>query len=85
MQSSTNSDKAGFDASVRIFSLLSLLSTIGILFVRFLPPQRGIQFVTHVSMILGFLHSLLCCYCSQSSLLFSEFVGDFGAVVPALV
>jgi len=57
MQSSTPSSPS-FDASVRIFSSLSLVTALGVLLVRFLPPERGIQFGTHMLLILGFLAQL---------------------------
>ena len=57
MQSSAPNSPS-FDTSVRLFSLLSLLTALGVLFVRFLPPERGIQFGTHLVFILGFFAQL---------------------------
>lgn len=57
MQSSAP-ERPSFDASVRIFSLLSLLTALGVLFVRCVPPERGIQFGTHLLLILGFYAQL---------------------------
>lgn len=37
-----------------VFSLLLLAVTIVVLVVRFLQPQRGVQFGTHLLMFLGF-------------------------------
>jgi hypothetical protein len=47
-----------FDASVRAFSLLSLVAALGVLFVRFVPPEGGIQFSTHILLIIGFFAQL---------------------------
>ena len=54
MPSPTKPNSPGFDASARIFSILSVLGAAGVLFVRFFPPDRGIDFRTHVLLLLAF-------------------------------
>ena len=58
MISSSKAEWSSFDASVRVFSLLSLASATGVLLVGFLPPERGIQFGTHIALFLAFVAQL---------------------------
>lgn|SRR5688572_1755762 len=55
MLNSTKPESPSFDASARIFSLLSVAGAAGVLLVRFLPPDRGIDFDTHVLLFLAFV------------------------------
>ena len=54
MPSAIKPESPSFDASVRIFSILSVVVAAGVLLVRFFPPDRGIDFRTHVLLILAF-------------------------------
>jgi len=51
MHSPPNPYGPSFDASVRIFSQLSLLGTVGVLLICFLRPERGIRVDTHLLLL----------------------------------
>ena len=53
MKDSTKTDQPSFDASVRIFSLISVFITLGVFSVRVFAPVRGIQFGAHVLLLLA--------------------------------
>jgi hypothetical protein len=52
---SASQDGPTFDGSARTLSKLSLITTLGVLLVRLLQPDRDIQFKTHLYLALGFL------------------------------
>jgi hypothetical protein len=50
---STKTDQSSFNASVRIFSFISVCIAVGVFFVRTFTAVRGIEFGTHVLLIVA--------------------------------